>query len=62
MLCDPAVVEICNSCAACLIIVLGTVRFVLLVLFLPLLNLAFVGLLVVQVGEDQVKDFGEPCY
>jgi hypothetical protein len=46
-----------------LIIVLLVFRIVLLLLLsLPLANLASVGLLAVQVGENQVKDFRVPAY
>lgn len=46
-----------------LIIVLLVFRIVLLLLLsLPLANLASVGLLAVQVGENQVKDFRVPAH
>jgi hypothetical protein len=45
------------------IIVLFAFRVILLLLLsLPLANLASVGLLAVQVGENQVKDFRVPAY
>lgn len=46
-----------------LIIVLLVFRIVLLLLLsLPLANLASVGLLAVQIGENQVKDFRVPAH
>lgn len=61
--CSRMLSKICHV-SVYLIIVLLAFRIVLLLLLLslPLANLASVGLLAVQVGENQVKDLRVPAY
>lgn len=51
-------------CAGVLVVVFGFLVLVLAVLFVgnfPFGNLALVGLLAVEVGEDEVEHFGVPA-